>query len=78
MYRSSLFGFFRLMLASASIISPLQPAAATGAVVELLAAQGAGQPGPDRWLAPEIDAAHRLTADGSVLAAVERVSGPLA
>ncbi len=58
--------------------APLEPAAATGAVVELLAAHGAGQPGPDRWLAPEIDTAHRLTADGSVLAAAERVSGPLA
>ena len=27
MYRSSLFGFFRLMLASVAVISPLQPAA---------------------------------------------------
>jgi histidine ammonia-lyase len=34
-------------------------------------------PGPDRWLAPEIEAAVRLVASGEALAVAERVTGPL-
>jgi histidine ammonia-lyase len=34
-------------------------------------------PGPDRWLAPEIDAAVRLVDSGEALAAAESVVGPL-
>jgi histidine ammonia-lyase len=34
-------------------------------------------PGPDRWLAPEIEAAVQLVASGQVLAAAESVVGPL-
>jgi len=56
---------------------PLTPAPATAAVVRALREAVAG-PGPDRFLAPEIDAAVRLVADGAVVAAVESVTGPLA
>jgi histidine ammonia-lyase len=56
--------------------SPLQPAPATAAAVSELRRCVAG-PGPDRWLAPEIASATAAVADGSVLAAVEAVTGPL-
>jgi histidine ammonia-lyase len=39
--------------------SPLEPSAATGALVELLRREVPG-PGPDRYLAPELAAAERL------------------
>jgi len=39
--------------------SPLEPSAATGALVELLRGEVPG-PGPDRYLAPELGAAERL------------------
>jgi histidine ammonia-lyase len=54
------------------------PAPATGAVVRLLAEQGVGVPGSDRFLSPEIEAAVALVASGAVLAAVEEVIGELA
>ncbi len=56
--------------------APLAPAAATGAVVTGLRASAAG-PGPDRFLAPEIDAAVRYVADGGAIRAAESVTGPL-
>jgi histidine ammonia-lyase len=34
-------------------------------------------PGPDRHLAPEIDATVELVRSGAVIAAVESVTGPL-
>ena len=40
-------------------------------------ATGAGRPGPDRWLSPEIDTAHRLVLDGTVRRAAESETGPL-
>jgi histidine ammonia-lyase len=46
---------------------PLQPSAATGAVVDLLREHVAG-PGPDRHLAPEIEAAVGLVRSGAVVA----------
>ncbi len=55
--------------------APLQPAAGTAAAVAALRAEVPG-PGGDRWLAPELGAAERLTADG-VLAAVEAEIGEL-
>jgi histidine ammonia-lyase len=55
--------------------APLQPAAGTAAAVAALRAEVPG-PGGDRWLAPELAAAERLTADG-VLAAVEAEIGEL-
>ena len=57
--------------------APLAPAPATAAVVDVLAAAGAGEPGPDRWLSPEIDAVRRLVVDGTVRRAAESVCGPL-
>jgi histidine ammonia-lyase len=58
--------------------APLEPAPASAAVVRALVAAGASRPGPDRVLAPEVDVAHRLVADGTVRRVVEAVTGPLA
>jgi histidine ammonia-lyase len=58
--------------------APLRPAPATGAVVAGLRAAGAGGPGPDRFLAPEIEAAVAFVASGGAAAAGETVTGPLA
>ena len=57
--------------------APLQPAAATGAVVRALREAGVAGPGTDRYLAPEIERAVALVADGGVIAAAESVTGPL-
>ena len=56
--------------------APLSPADATAAVVALLR-QAVPGPGPDRHLAPEIAAVADLVRDGSVVRAVESVTGPL-
>lgn len=58
--------------------APLSPAPATAAVITALRAAGAPAPGPDRWLAPEIETAVQLVATGGVLTAIESVTGPLA
>lgn len=63
---------------AAQMRAPLTPSAASRAVIDLLASVGAGVPGPDRWLSPEIEAAVSLVASGEALAAVEGVVGPLA
>ncbi|WP_219468812.1 histidine ammonia-lyase [Nonomuraea rhizosphaerae] len=57
--------------------APLEPAPATAAVVRALRETVPG-PGPDRFLAPEIESAVRLVADGGVVAAAESATGPLA
>jgi histidine ammonia-lyase len=57
---------------------PLSPAPATGAVIAALRAGGVAGPGPDRWLAPEIDVAVQLITSGAAVAAAESVTGPLA
>jgi histidine ammonia-lyase len=56
--------------------APLAPAPATAAVVGVLREHVPG-PGPDRHLAPEIDATVELVRSGAVVAAVESVTGPL-
>ncbi len=56
---------------------PLRPAPATGAVVEALREAGWPGPGPDRWLAPEIDVAVELVRSGAAVAVAEQVTGPL-
>jgi histidine ammonia-lyase len=56
--------------------SPLAPAPATAAVRDALRTHVAG-PGPDRYLAPEIEAAVQLVLTGGALAAAESVTGPL-
>ena len=58
--------------------SPLTPAPGTAAVVRLLRGAGVPGPGPDRHLAPEIEATVGLVASGAVLSAVEEVIGELA
>ncbi|MEV4298226.1 histidine ammonia-lyase [Microbispora rosea] len=55
---------------------PHAPAPGTGAVVEALREPVAG-PGPDRFLAPEIEAVVRLVDSGVVVAAAESAVGPL-
>ncbi|MFL6161891.1 MAG: histidine ammonia-lyase [Jatrophihabitantaceae bacterium] len=56
---------------------PLQPAPATAAVVAALREQVPG-PGPDRFLAPEIEASYQFVASGAGLAAAEsQLGGPL-
>ncbi|MGN6446579.1 histidine ammonia-lyase [Amnibacterium sp.] len=56
--------------------APLTPAPVAAAVVARLREQVAG-PGPDRFLAPEIEAATALVHSGGVRAAAESVAGPL-
>ena len=56
--------------------APLEPSAATGAVISALRENTAG-PGPDRFLAPEIEATVQFVATGGALRAVEAVTGPL-
>ena len=56
--------------------APIAPSDATGAVISLLRTDVPG-PGPDRHLAPEIAAVAALVRDGSVVRAVETVTGPL-
>jgi histidine ammonia-lyase len=54
--------------------APLQPAAATGAVLAEVRGAVPG-PGPDRYLTPEIEAVVELVASGRVVAAAERAAG---
>jgi histidine ammonia-lyase len=56
--------------------APLQPSAATGAVINALRKVTEG-PGVDRFMAPEIEATVQFLASGDVLRAVETVTGPL-
>jgi histidine ammonia-lyase len=56
--------------------APLTPSPATGAVRDALREHVEG-PGTDRHLAPEIDHAVRLVADGTILTAAESVTGAL-
>ncbi len=51
--------------------APLRPSAATGAAIAALREVVPG-PGPDRFLAPEIEAAHTLVTNGRLLAAALR------
>src|SRR5262249_14155261 len=57
--------------------APLEPAAGTAAVVAGLRETVAG-PGPDRYLAPEMEAAVQFVTSGGAVAAAESVLGPLA
>lgn len=56
---------------------PLEPAAATEAVVRRLRDAGVKGPGPDRHLAPEIETTHQLVVSGAVVAAAESVIGEM-
>jgi histidine ammonia-lyase len=57
--------------------APLAPAPATGAVRDALRTAGVAGPGPDRFLAPEIEATVGAVRMGVVRAAAESVTGPL-
>ncbi len=57
--------------------APLVASPATSAVVRLLREGGVAGPGPDRHLAPEIEAAVELVRSGAVLHAVQDVIGDL-
>src|SRR3954454_18310294 len=65
-----------LLTASRGILlrGGLEPAAATAAVI---AALGGAAPGPDRFLAPDIEAAVELVRSGRVVTAAESVTGTL-
>ena len=56
--------------------SPLQPADATAAALQLLRTRVHG-PGADRWLSPELHAAEQLLVDEALVSAVNSVAGPL-
>ncbi len=53
--------------------APLRPSPATGAVVTALRTAGVGGPGPDRWLAPEIEIAVGLVTSGGAVSAADAV-----
>lgn len=56
----------------------LTPAPASQAAIAALRAAGVEGPGPDRFLAPDLEAADAFVRDGKLVAAVEPVTGPLA
>jgi histidine ammonia-lyase len=57
--------------------APLCPGAGTGAALAAVRAADVPGAGPDRWLAPELEAAERLVASGGLLAAVAGSIGEL-
>ncbi|MEU3923453.1 histidine ammonia-lyase [Streptomyces sp. NPDC029004] len=56
----------------------LTPAPASQAAIGALRAAGVEGPGPDRFLAPDLEAADAFVRGGKLIAAVEPVTGPLA
>jgi histidine ammonia-lyase len=54
----------------------LKPAPATAAVIDALRDVTPG-PGPDRFLAPEIEVARQLIVSGGARHAAESITGPL-
>ena len=57
--------------------APLEPGAGTGAALAAIRAAGVPGPGPDRHLAPELEAMERLVASGELIGAVEDAIGEL-
>ncbi|HMC68486.1 MAG TPA: aromatic amino acid lyase, partial [Mycobacteriales bacterium] len=57
--------------------APLQPAAATTAVVRALRDAGVPGPGADRYLSPDIETTTALVRDGGVVAAAQDAVGVL-
>ena len=58
--------------------APLEPAPATRAARDVVRAAGVDGPGPDRHLAPEIEAVTHAVRTGAITRAAETVTGPLA
>ncbi|WJV51264.1 histidine ammonia-lyase [Streptomyces flavofungini] len=56
----------------------LTPAPASRAAIEAVRKAGVEGPGPDRFLAPDLEAADTFVREGRLVAAVEQVTGPLA
>ncbi|MET9649223.1 MULTISPECIES: histidine ammonia-lyase [unclassified Streptomyces] len=56
----------------------LTPAPASQAAITALREAGVQGPGPDRFLAPDLEAADAFVREGALVAAVEPVTGPLA
>ncbi|WP_406865423.1 histidine ammonia-lyase [Streptomyces sp. HUAS MG47] len=56
----------------------LTPAPASQAAIEALRQAGVQGPGPDRFLAPDLEAADVFVRSGKLVTAVETVTGPLA
>ena len=56
----------------------LTPAPASQAAIEALREAGVQGPGPDRFLAPDLEAADVFVRSGKLVTAVETVTGPLA
>ncbi|MET9803943.1 histidine ammonia-lyase [Streptomyces sp. NPDC006368] len=56
----------------------LTPAPASRAAIDALRAAGVQGPGPDRFLAPDLEAADAFVREGRLVEAVEKVTGPLA
>ena len=56
---------------------PLSPSAPVAAAVAAVRTAGIEGPGPDRWLAPELAVAERLVMSGTLVAAVEAITGAL-
>ncbi|MGO4599880.1 histidine ammonia-lyase [Terrabacter sp. 2RAF25] len=57
--------------------APLVPGAAAAAVIAALDTHTNAGPGPDRFLAPDIEGAHTAVVTGDVLAAAESATSPL-
>jgi histidine ammonia-lyase len=57
--------------------APLEPSPASSAVIAALAEAGNVAPGPDRFLAPDLEAAYEVVLDGAVVTAAETVTGRL-
>ena len=57
--------------------APIEPGPASAAVIRAMDAVTNTAPGPDRFLAPDIEAAWRTVHDRSVVAAAETATGPL-
>jgi histidine ammonia-lyase len=57
--------------------APLEPGAGTGAALAAIRSAGVPGPGPDRHLAPELDAAEQAIRSGEVVRAVEDAIGAL-
>jgi histidine ammonia-lyase len=55
----------------------MTPAPATRAVLDAVREAGVAGPGPDRFLAPDLAAAEAFVREGRLVAAVEKVTGPL-
>ena len=60
-----------------SVAPVCEPSPASSAVIAALAEAGNVAPGPDRFLAPDLEAAYETVLDGAVVTAAEAVTGRL-